>query len=90
MVCRLGKHDLCAYYASTPNTHPRLLPALQGAAAYGFDPFFSVQHPADGCLPASSPVGQMTCAFWSARPFDLRFCSDESWIPWCGDEHTPP
>ncbi|KAL4440293.1 hypothetical protein ABPG75_003294 [Micractinium tetrahymenae] len=57
---------------------------VQGAAAYGFDPFFSARRPPQpgGCLPASSDSGQMTCAFWSAQPFSLRFCSDTPWIPW--------
>lgn len=58
---------------------------MQGAAAYGFDPFFSPRQPLqprDSCLPASSATGQMTCVFWSARPFSLRFCSDAPRMPW--------
>ncbi|KAL4440356.1 hypothetical protein ABPG75_003357 [Micractinium tetrahymenae] len=57
---------------------------VQGASAYGFDPLFTVvDGDSTGCLTVSSPPsGQMTCAFWSATPFDIGFCSNTSWIPW--------
>lgn len=57
---------------------------VQGASAYGFDPLFTpVEGSSTGCLTVSSPPsGQMTCAFWSATPFDIGFCSNTSWIPW--------
>ena len=57
---------------------------LQGGAAYGFDALFTpTARPPGGCLPAASnATGQMVCAFWSAQPFHLSFCSNTSWIPW--------
>ncbi|KAL4429027.1 hypothetical protein ABPG77_006066 [Micractinium sp. CCAP 211/92] len=57
---------------------------VQGASTYGFDPLFTpVESSSTGCLTVSSPPsGQMTCAFWSATPFDIGFCSNTSWIPW--------
>lgn len=66
---------------------PANLPTmLQGAGAYGFDPIFSSTHPEGmGCLTVPSPAtGQMTCAFWSDQPFNISFCSNTSYIPWCG------
>ncbi|PSC71850.1 hypothetical protein C2E20_4784 [Micractinium conductrix] len=57
---------------------------VQGGAAYGFDPMFEATGVnGTGCISVSSPpTGQMTCAFWSAQPFDIGFCSNSSWIPW--------
>jgi hypothetical protein len=74
---------------SLTTCHPNPKPtSIQGAGAYGFDPLFTKTNPEGmGCLTVPSPsTGQMTCAFWSDKPFNISFCSNTSYIPWfdCG------
>ena len=68
-----------------PPCSSRGLGSPQGGAAYGFDPILTWTGPVEGlgCLDVqSNATGQMTCAFWADRPFNISFCSNTSWVPW--------